>query len=689
MIGHPLRAKLASRRALFLQALLAVSFLQGACAGPPAEEASAPVAEPWAELPPVPHPDLSSVEGLALQTLGNQRRALEALLADPGTAHRNLAEAFGRMAELYHSYDLLGAAEVAYGNALALAPESYRWAYLLGVCQARAGSTAAAAKSFETAAEHASGPDEEARALLRLGEVRLDLSAATAENAFSAALELPEEEAAPYRAAALYGRGRTLATEDPERAAGDLEEALELAPEAGAIRYPLAQAYRRLGEEVKAQEQLAAGGRGEVSFPDPLAEEVEALALGAGALMARGSEALVNGRLEEAESLYRKAVEADPESVEARRNLALALSRAGRLDDARQALEAALRTQPGEPLLLFDLANVELAQGAGERALDLFAQAIEAAPAFEAAHFNRANALMQLSRWSAAEGHLKRVLELSPGNPEARYLLAMAAYQKGRREEGLDELRQVVAEEPDLVAARRSLASILAQSGDRAGARRQYMEILERDPSAEGRAAAAIQLGQLARAAARRPEAESRFRQALELDPSSPEAAQALATVLAEQGRSEESLVLYEGLIQRRPQALELRLGRAGALAAAGRFGDARNALERDLQLFAGNVPLTHTLARLLATAPDPEARDGARALELAHEAYRGQKSLDHAETIAMAMAETGDLEGAANWQRGLLQQAQSMGRPELVARIRGNLALYEAGRPVRLQAGR
>ena len=636
----------------------------------------------------MPHPALSTVKGQARDALAAQKESLQTLLADPAAEPASLADAFGHMGELYHAYGLYGAADVAYGNARTLARESFRWAYLRGMCQAAAGSPAAAAASFEEALRLA---PEDAATRLRLAEAHLAQGRSRdAEEVLTPLLEeaSPGDDGGAVRAAALYGLGRAAAARGENRKAVDhLEQALELAPEAGVIRYPLAQAYRKLGDLEEASRQLAAGGRGFVTPPDPLAEQLETLAAGASALMARGGEALVNGHLEVAKALYRQAVSVEPRNMEARRNLAVALTRAGDLEEAGRVLEAALRLRPGDPLLFFDLANVQVAQGASEAALANFGQALEVAPGFEGALFNRANVLMQLQRWGEAERDLRRVLDRSSTHVQARYLLAMAIFQQGWQEEGLAGLRQVLEDEPNLSAARLSLASILAQTGDRDGARKQYVEILQRDPSPQGKASAAAELGRLALRARRPEEAEGFFRRALELDPQAAEVQLGLADLLMARHQAAEAARLYRRVVALQPSSPEARLRLAGALVAAGSYSEARQELEAALAAAPGAMAVVNALAHVLATAPDEEVRDGERALELANRAYMAMQSLEYAETLGLAMAEKGDFTEAVQWQEVLLRQARSLRQPETVRRLEHNLELYRAGQAVRTEA--
>jgi arylsulfatase A-like enzyme len=94
-----------------------------------------------------------------------------------------------------------------------------------------------------------------------------------------------------------------------------------------------------------------------------------------------------------------------------------------------------------------------------------------------------------------------------------------------------------------------------------------------------------------------------------------------------------------------------------------------------------------NALAWLLATAPDPELRDGPRAVGLAEQALRdaGGAHADYVDTLAAAYAEAGDLERAlAEQRRALALLEGSNFPPQVVDPFREHMRALEAGRPIR-----
>ena len=91
--------------------------------------------------------------------------------------------------------------------------------------------------------------------------------------------------------------------------------------------------------------------------------------------------------------------------------------------------------------------------------------------------------------------------------------------------------------------------------------------------------------------------------------------------------------------------------------------------------------------AYFLATCADDLYRDGALALKLAATitSNPGGMRLEYVDTLAAALAETGDLAGALATQRQVLAALEQRGAsPATLATFREHLRAYEAGEPFR-----
>jgi predicted Zn-dependent protease len=238
------------------------------------------------------------------------------------------------------------------------------------------------------------------------------------------------------------------------------------------------------------------------------------------ALFDAGYAADAQNRLDDAASLYRRAIEANPKSFEAHLSLGLVLARQNKLDDARPELAAATALDPEEAgpdakakawraLARIDRASdpteasndllealklsaetlddtllaAEIADDAGqdEAAEAAYRRVLEKDPKSARANAGLAHLLIANKQFPQAETMLRAALEQLPGDPAltAQLAAALAAQDKG---EALPLLEQLHEAHPSDAAITRMLAEVLAESGDAAGSDRLYTSLLAGAP---------------------------------------------------------------------------------------------------------------------------------------------------------------------------------------------------------------
>jgi tetratricopeptide (TPR) repeat protein len=491
------------------------------------------------DLVEVPLPDISNLDQAVQQQLKIKQSELAAMRETPGAGETELGRSYGEMGMLYHAYTLHDAAEACYRNAQALAPRTFHWFYYLAKVYAWRGDADDAAAAFKQAL---SIKADDAPAMIGLAQTLLEANRPDEAKPFFERA-LAKDDAC---AAAHAGLGRIAALRrDHEAAAGHFKTALELQPNASALHYPLAMAYRNLKQTDKAARHLKQRGYSRASLSDPLMAAVEALPIGAQRHTQIGVAAARAGNLSVALKELRKAVQADPDDSSLRLNLGSALGLSGDRDGAIKQFRQAIRLQP---------------------------------------EFSRAHCS----------------------------LAAMLA-GKGENDEALTHFRQAVAGDPQQFDAHLGLARLAMKTG-------------------------------------KHPLAVTHYALAVKID----------------------------------PRHIASREGRVVALAKMGKYAEATDSLSKSLKVFPQSMPLTHAAARLWATCPDERFRDGAKALELANALFGRQRSLEHAETLAMALAETGNYEDAKKWQSRAIELAPRHNRSDALPRLKRNLALYESGKPCR-----
>jgi tetratricopeptide (TPR) repeat protein len=275
------------------------------------------------------------------------------------------------------------------------------------------------------------------------------------------------------------------------------------------------------------------------------------------ALFDAGYVADAQSRLDDAAGLYRRAVEANPQSFEAHVELGLLLARQGKLAEAKPELAAATALDPGEA-----------GASAKARAWRALAEIDCAADP------------------AKASADLLEALKLSPETPADTLLAASLAEQTGQFDAAETAYRRVLAKDPNSAPANAGLAHLLI-------ARKQYPEAetflraaLEQSP---GDTALTAQLATVL-AAQDKAEALPLIRKLHDAHPQDAAITRMLAEVLAEAGDAAGSDKLYIGLLAASPEAPDLLVAHGQNLIRLARYSEAFIAFDKATRLDPANA---------------------------------------------------------------------------------------------------
>jgi tetratricopeptide (TPR) repeat protein len=148
-------------------------------------------------------------------------------------------------------------------------------------------------------------------------------------------------------------------------------------------------------------------------------------------LMAIAAEHQKEGRLEEAERIYRRILQQNPQNVDALRLLAQIAARADHADDAERMLQEALRFAPDFMLAILDLGKLYKEQDRYAEAIGCFDRAIALEPTHVQAHVLRAATLARASFTPEAAAAYRHCLELRPRHAGALLGLGHALKASG------------------------------------------------------------------------------------------------------------------------------------------------------------------------------------------------------------------------------------------------------------------
>ncbi len=422
MIGHR------TGGALIASPLMGVAVMLSGCA--PSDQIkpvrSLPASQAAVEdlaVPAVVIPEPSSIEEWARDKVRLRHAALTELLeTEPQAPDIELARAYGSLGLVLMAAKQYDSAAASFLNATTLAPGDMRWPYYLGQRYLMTQNRAEAAEWFERVLELE--PSDEAT-LVWLGRVHFDRARFDeADRLFSHATLV-----APQSAAAWAGAGRAaLAKRHYSKAAAALDRALELDPGGTRLHYPLAMAFRSLGDLETAAAHLERfnahrferqrGGRMPL-MTDPLMVEYYNELESATVFAQRGNQALDDGDHSAAITFFRRGVELEPDNPSIRQRLAAALVMSGDGRGAAEQLEEAVRLAPGFALAHVGLAALLAAEGRHQDAIDRYSVALEYDPEHIEARLGLAESLRASGRLDESLPNYARVAEVEPGFIEA------------------------------------------------------------------------------------------------------------------------------------------------------------------------------------------------------------------------------------------------------------------------------
>jgi tetratricopeptide (TPR) repeat protein len=196
-------------------------------------------------------------------------------------------------------------------------------------------------------------------------------------------------------------------------AAEQLQKAIALGAIEPQVHFELAKAYRGLGQDDKAQQEMT---RYQTLKKD------DETALEASESAAQGDKDLSEGKVKDAIDEYRAAAEGQPGNAEYKFKLALALNAAGDMAAERTALEEAVNLNPKLPAAQKQLGFVLSRSGDVHGAIEHFRLAVQASPAWVDAWINLAGELAEAGQFSEARSAVANAIRLDPANPQAREL---------------------------------------------------------------------------------------------------------------------------------------------------------------------------------------------------------------------------------------------------------------------------
>lgn len=281
----------------------------------------------------------------------------------------------------------------------------------------------------------------------------------------------------------------------------------------------------------------------------------------------------------------------------------------------------------------------------------------------------------------AAIRYFEKALQADPENTTARANLGSLLATRGDRRASLEQLRRALEDNPQSAVAHDQLARALAQAGqlDQALAYfRQAVQLNPDDPEIRHNLAKALMVKK------QYDEAVEHCRAALRVNPAFTQAHLNLGRLLLQKGELDAALHHLSETLRFDPKVTEAHLLMARIHLERRDARHAIAALRSAYQLAPENHQLARDLAWLLATTPGLAQSDRSEAVRLARQAVamNARKSPALLDTLAAALAASGQFEEAIRTCRRAIELAEHNGDLRAARQYRERLRLYEASQP-------
>jgi superkiller protein 3 len=259
-------------------------------------------------------------------------------------------------------------------------------------------------------------------------------------------------------------------------------------------------------------------------------------------LIKQGADAQKIKNYSQAEAIYRKIIQRQPNNAEAYYKLCDVLDDQNKLDDAVAACQKSITLNTNDAQTYFVLGIVLKKQKKLEEALKSYRRAIELDPKDAAAYNGVGNVLYDQKKLEEALKSYRRAIELDPKDAAAYNGVGNVLYDQKKLEEALKSYRRAIELDPKDAYAYNGVGNALRDQKKLDEAIAAYRQAIELDPKYVD---AYNGLGNALSDQKKLEEAIAAYRQAIELDPKYAGAYYNLGNALSDQKKLEEAIAAY------------------------------------------------------------------------------------------------------------------------------------------------
>ena len=298
------------------------------------------------------------------------------------------------------------------------------------------------------------------------------------------------------------------------------------------------------------------------------------------ALHLLGIVAVQTGGFDQAVAWIGQAIAVDPRNPVAHFNHGIALEKRGRLADAGDSFERAIRLKADYADAYACRGNVFLGLFRYDEAIESYSQALRINPDAPGFHYQRANALRLSGRNQEAVASYDQALQIKPDFTEAYIDRGISLWRLGQIPAAIDSYDQAIALKPNLVEAHINRGVALRSMNRLPEALASFNRAILLNPHHAGahnnRGTALTDLGNPAGALAD-------FERAIQLQPGNADAHNNRGAALSDLGRHEAALASFDKAIALNPTHADAHFNRGNALKELRRFEAAIASYDRCL----------------------------------------------------------------------------------------------------------
>ncbi|MFA7240578.1 MAG: tetratricopeptide repeat protein [Sulfuricellaceae bacterium] len=256
------------------------------------------------------------------------------------------------------------------------------------------------------------------------------------------------------------------------------------------------------------------------------------------------------GKLDEAANSYEVAIRNKKNYYQAMGNLSIVLHDSRKFAEAEMWCRRALSVVPNEPLLLNSLGNVLRSLGKLDAAVASYRRVLETKPGFFMAHSNLGNALRDLGKLNAAVASYRRALEIEPDSAVVHNNMGIALTDIRQLNSAVESFHRALQIDPHYAEAYNSLGVALQELGQLVDAAASFRRALGAKPDF---AEAHSNLGNTLKYLGQFDDAVASHHMALKIKPNYAEAHNNLGNVLKDQGQFDDATAGFRRALEIKP----------------------------------------------------------------------------------------------------------------------------------------